>query len=61
MTENKRFGCVFFTILEDGTMTDKGIVDGMLENEDAITEQLVRAGVIRRIVVGNKKPIGKAE
>jgi len=42
---------VFFCIGEDGKATDNGIVDGLLENDQEITIQLIAAGVIHGFVV----------
>ena len=47
---------VFFYISEDGTPSDIGLVDEMLIHEDRIRQELIDAGVIREIVVENKKP-----
>ncbi len=54
--KNKTPKGVFVYITKAGEITDKGVVDHMLKNEDAITEQLVKAGVIRIIEVVRKKP-----
>ena len=43
----ENFRGVFYTVTEDGKITDEGIVDAMLDNEDEITEQLIRLGIIK--------------
>lgn len=53
--KDKRFRKVLFSILEDGSITDKGLHE-MLENDNAIREQLAQAGVIRRFLVCDKEP-----
>ncbi len=37
---------VFFTLDEDGDVTDRCIVDEMLEHEDEIDAELVRRGIL---------------
>jgi hypothetical protein len=48
---------VFYTV-KDGKPTDKGIVDGMLDNEEEIHTALVESGIIKQYYVeddnGNK-------
>lgn len=38
---------IFYTIKDDGSITDEGIVDEFLSNEDIIDEKLISAGVIK--------------
>jgi len=49
----KQKGGVFFYIKEDGTLSDAGVVDQMLEHEDEIREALIKAGIIDNIVLEN--------
>jgi len=56
MDQKKRIrpkGGVFFYISEDGTLSDAGVVDQMLEHEDEIREALIKAGIIDNIVLEN--------
>ncbi len=52
---SKPKGGAFFYIKEDGTLSDANVVDEMLEHEDRIRKELIAAGVIREIIVENKK------
>lgn len=45
--DKKVKGGVFYTVKEDGTVTDRGIADSVLENEDAVRQNLIDRGVIR--------------
>ncbi len=49
----RQFG-VFFCEKPDGTITDKGIVNEMLQGEDRIRQELIDAGIIRQILVMDK-------
>src|ERR1039458_2442657 len=46
-----------YTVKPDGRITDKGVVDGMLQDEDRLRQELIDAGVIDNIVLkrNNKK------
>lgn len=46
---------VFFAVDEQGNPADKGIVDGMLDNDAEITQQLSEAGIIKQYYAGDKK------
>jgi hypothetical protein len=60
MGQNKRTmhkgGGVFFYIKEDGTPSDVGLVDEMLQDEDRIRQELIDAGIIKEFVLKNKDP-----
>jgi len=49
----KQKGGVFFYIKEDGTLSDAGVVDQMLEHEDEIRKALIKAGIIDNIELKN--------
>ncbi len=58
MDQKKRIrpkGGAFFYIKEDGTQSDAGVVDEMLENEDEIRKALIKAGIIDNIELENIK------
>lgn len=44
---------IFYTE-KDGKITDKGIVDGMLDNEEEIHNALVESGIIKQYYVEDK-------
>ncbi len=46
----KGMQCAFCTINAKGEVTDIGIADAWLENEEAIRKQLIEEGVIQEIV-----------
>lgn len=49
-------GGAFFYINEEGIPSDAGVVDQMLEGEDETRAALIKAGVIKNIVLENKDP-----
>ena len=49
----------FFYLKEDGTSSDAGLVEEMLAHENRIRQELIDYGVIREILVENKKPNNK--
>ena len=48
-------GGVFCTEGDDGQLTDKGLIDAMLQDDALITRQLTEAGIIRQYYVEDKK------
>lgn len=50
----KRMKPAFFYEKEDGTISDIGLHNDLLQHEDEITQSLVNLGIVRRITVVNK-------
>lgn len=52
----KQMGGAFFYERDDRSVSDVGLHEDLLRDEDRIRQELIAAGVIKEIILENKKP-----